>query len=111
VLVLGLAYKPDIDDVRETPAAEIIEHLLERGARVSYHDPLVPVFPRMRHHRVELSSVPLTEERLAEADCVIVVTDHTAIDWTLVGRAARLVIDTRNVMARVRSPRARVVKA
>jgi UDP-N-acetyl-D-glucosamine dehydrogenase len=112
VLVMGLAYKPNIDDVRETPAAEIVEQLLERGARVSYHDPHVPTFPGMRHYKkVELSSAPLNEARLSAADCVLIVTDHAAIDWALIGRSARLIVDTRNAMARVTSPRARIVKA
>lgn len=111
VLVIGLAYKPNIDDVRETPAAEIIERLLDLGAAVEYHDPHVPVFPRMRHYDVQLSSEPLTPDRLAMADCVIVVTDHDAVDWPLVGRSARLIVDTRNVMARVPGVVAKVVKA
>jgi UDP-N-acetyl-D-glucosamine dehydrogenase len=112
VLVLGIAYKPDVDDIRETPAAEIVEMLGERGARVSYHDPHVPVFPRMRRYQIELASVEISERALREADCVVVVTDHKAIDWTLVGEHARLIVDTRNAMARARGTvRARVVKA
>ncbi|MEX2217578.1 MAG: nucleotide sugar dehydrogenase [Phycisphaerales bacterium] len=111
ILVIGLAYKPNIDDVRETPAAEIIETLLSRGAKVSYHDPHVPEFPRMRRYSVEMRSTALTEARLAQADCVLVVTDHAVVDWPLVGRAARLVVDTRNAMSRTPAPRARIVKA
>lgn len=111
VLVLGLAYKANVDDVRETPAAEIIGVLLERGAEVSYHDPHVPVFPSMRKHRRDLRSVALTPQMLASVDCAVVVTDHRAIDWAMVGREARLVVDTRNVMRGVPSPKARIVKA
>jgi UDP-N-acetyl-D-glucosamine dehydrogenase len=111
VLVLGIAYKPDVDDIRETPAAEVIELLRERGAIVSYHDPHVPVFPSMRRHDIGLSSVELSEAALREADAVVIVTHHRAIDWALVGRHARLIIDTRNVMAGVQGARARVVKA
>ncbi|GIK18316.1 MAG: nucleotide sugar dehydrogenase [Leptolyngbya sp. PLA2] len=111
VLVLGLAYKPNVDDVRETPAAEIIRLLSERGARVAYHDPHVPAFPRMRRYRFELASEPLTPGRLARADCVLVVTHHDAIDWQLVADHARLVVDTRDAMARARPSRARIVKA
>jgi UDP-N-acetyl-D-glucosamine dehydrogenase len=111
VLILGVAYKPDIDDVRETPAAEIIELLLERGARVSYHDPHVARLAGMRRHPIDLSSEALTAERLARADAVVVVTDHQAIDWALVGAHARLVIDSRNAMARVPNAAATVVKA
>ena len=111
VLVLGLAYKPNVDDVRETPSAEIIRLLLERGARVSYHDPHLPVFPRMRRYQFDLASELLTPERLARTDCVLVVTHHDAIDWQLVADHARLVVDTRDAMARTRPSAARVVKA
>jgi UDP-N-acetyl-D-glucosamine dehydrogenase len=111
VLVLGIAYKPNIDDIRETPAAEIITLLQEDGASVSYHDPHVPRFPSMRKFAIDLASVPLTPRALQETDCVVIVTDHDAIDWTLVGTHARLVVDSRNAMARAASPRARIVKA
>jgi UDP-N-acetyl-D-glucosamine dehydrogenase len=112
VLVLGLAYKPDVDDVRETPAAEIIRLLIDRGAAVQYHDPHVAEFPRMRKYGFDLRSVTLTEAELARADAVLIVTDHAAVDYRLVGRAARLVVDTRNAMAKVEGPiRAKVVKA
>lgn len=111
VLVLGIAYKPDVDDIRETPAAEIITLLHARGAKVSYHDPHVPVFPAMRRYAISMRSQPLNRASLAKADAVLVVTDHKAIDWDLVGSASRLVVDTRDAMSRVRRPRARVVKA
>ncbi len=112
VLVIGLAYKPDVDDTRETPAAEIIELLAHRGARVSYHDPLVPRFPEMRAYQFEMSSVPLDEATLRAADCVLIVTDHRATDWDQIARHARLVVDTRNAMSRCTVPiAARVVKA
>lgn len=100
VLVLGLAYKPDVDDVRETPAAEIIKLLFERGAEVSYHDPHVPLFAGMRRYQeFRMHSVPLSAKTLTEADCVLVVTNHQAIDWALVARHARVVVDSRNAMA------------
>jgi UDP-N-acetyl-D-glucosamine dehydrogenase len=111
VLVMGLAYKPNIDDVRETPAAEIIDHLSQLGAKVSYHDPHVPTFPAMRKHNFDMDSVDLTEARLARTDCVVIVTDHAGVDYSLIGRAARLVVDTRNAMAKAQQPRARIVKA
>ncbi len=111
VLILGVAYKPDIDDMRESPAAEIIDLLEAGGADVSYHDPHVPAFPRMRRHSIDLTSAPLDPDRLAAADCVLIVTDHRAIDYELVGRHARLVVDSRNAMAAVADPAARIVKA
>jgi UDP-N-acetyl-D-glucosamine dehydrogenase len=95
ILVLGLAYKKNVDDVRESPAAEILELLRDRGARLDYSDPHVPRFPRMREHRFELESVPLDADVVASYDCVLLVTDHDAFDYALVLRAARLVVDTR----------------
>jgi UDP-N-acetyl-D-glucosamine dehydrogenase len=111
VLVIGIAYKPNIDDVRESPAAPIIERLGAGGATVSYHDPHVPAFPPMREHHINLTSIPLTEQVLAAHDCVVIVTDHDAIDYELLGRDAGLIIDTRNAMARVAKPNATIVKA
>jgi len=113
ILIIGVAYKPNIDDMRESPAAEIIELLLQHGARVAYHDPHVPVFPRMRKYRIELASQPLADDSIAAVDAVIIVTDHHAVDYHLIAQHARLVIDTRNAMSRVDadSIRARVVKA
>ncbi|MFK7883218.1 MAG: nucleotide sugar dehydrogenase [Phycisphaerales bacterium] len=112
VIVVGLAYKPNIDDTRETPAAEIIELLAARGAVVSYHDPLVPSFPDMRNYSFSMNSVDLTPETLAEADCVLIVTDHGVTDWNAIAEHAVLVVDTRNAMKRVTGTvNARVVKA
>ncbi|MHC4217792.1 MAG: nucleotide sugar dehydrogenase [Planctomycetota bacterium] len=111
VLVIGIAYKPNIDDVRESPAAKIIELLWTGGATVAYHDPLIPRFPDMRDHKIDLASVPVDEQALAGCDCVLIVTDHDAVDYELIGRHAELVVDTRNAMARVADPRAEIVKA
>jgi UDP-N-acetyl-D-glucosamine dehydrogenase len=99
VLVLGLAYKADIDDARESPALQLLRGLAVRGARVAYHDPHVPTVPATRPAGVpDLSSVPLDAAALAAHDAVIVATAHGAIDWDLVARHARLVIDTRGVL-------------
>ena len=111
ILVLGIAYKPDIDDIRESPAATIIELLMDAGAEITYHDPHVPSFPPMRRHDIRLSSVPLTEETLRKQNCVLIVTDHAAVDYALVGRTARLIVDSRNAMNGVNGVTARVVKA
>lgn len=100
VLVVGVAYKPDVDDMRETPAAEIIEGLSDRGAEVSYHDPHVGVFPQMRDHEIVLSSVELTSGLVRGVDAVVVVTDHAAVDWDLVAREAVLIVDTRDAIRR-----------
>ncbi len=112
IAILGVAYKKDVDDPRESPAFRIMELLAERGAILSYHDPHIAKLPTMRHYRVpELTSQPLTAEFLQSADCVLIVTDHTAVDYELVARSARLIVDTRNATARVAGPRANVRKA
>ncbi len=113
VLALGIAYKKNIDDPRESPSAEIIELLRDRGAEVTYHDPHLPVFPSMRKHRINLKSVALTPTTLADADCVLILTDHDAVDYAAIAQHAKLVVDTRNAMARVPSSHTRceVIKA
>jgi UDP-N-acetyl-D-glucosamine dehydrogenase len=110
VLILGLAYKKDIDDPRESPAFEIIELLRHRGAVLAYHDPHVPVAPRMRHwpDLPPMTSQTLTPELLAAQDVVLIVTDHSAVDYDLVARHAPLIVDTRGVY---RGASDRVVKA
>jgi UDP-N-acetyl-D-glucosamine dehydrogenase len=98
VLVLGVAYKKDIDDLRESPALDILGLLHQYGADVSYHDPFVAKFSEAGY---DYASVPLTEANVAAADAVLVVTDHTAIDWRMVKRHARLAVDTRHVLAKL----------
>jgi len=99
VLLVGLAYKEGLDDTRESPGWPLIAGLLRRGARVDYHDPHVPRTPPERPAGVpEMASVPLDERALASRDAVIVVTAHEGIDWALVARASRLVIDTRGAL-------------
>jgi UDP-N-acetyl-D-glucosamine dehydrogenase len=97
ILVLGVAYKRNIDDIRESPALDIIRLLEQQGARVSYHDPHVAAFSEDGH---EYRSVALTPGVLEGADCVLVVTDHSAIDFHLVKRHARIAVDTRHVLPR-----------
>jgi len=99
VLVLGLAYKPDVDDTRESPSFEIIELLQDRGATVEYSDPHVPKTVPVRKHDLGMSSVELTPENLERFDAVVVVTNHRAFDYASVAQHARLVVDTRNAMA------------
>ncbi len=96
ILVLGVAYKKDIDDLRESPALELIELLQERGAIVSYNDPHVPAIPKVRRHDLNLESVELTPASLTEADCVLIATAHSAYDWQMICDESRLVVDTRN---------------
>jgi UDP-N-acetyl-D-glucosamine dehydrogenase len=106
VLVIGVAYKRDIDDVRESPALDIMRLLESRGAVVSYHDPHIPT---VREHGENRSSVPLTRDAIARADAVVIVTDHKAVDYQLLADHAAVIIDTRNAMARARPSHARVV--
>ena len=95
VLVLGVAYKKDISDVRESPALDVIELLRAKGADVRYHDPYVPV---VAHNGYEIRSEPDLDVALAMADCVVVVTDHSSYDWAAIRQGVRLIVDTRNVM-------------
>ena len=109
VLILGVAYKPDINDVRESAAIRIIEQLVEAGAAVSYNDPHVPALPHMRAHRLNMSSVPLTEAVLRAQDAVVIVTDHSTYDFGWIVAHSRLVVDTRNACAGTDS--GRIIKA
>jgi UDP-N-acetyl-D-glucosamine dehydrogenase len=95
VLVLGVAYKKDIDDIRESPALDVIRLLEQRGAIVKYHDPHVP---KLHEDGVELESIALTADLLHGTDCVVIVTDHTGLDYPLVAREAKLVVDTRHAL-------------
>jgi UDP-N-acetyl-D-glucosamine dehydrogenase len=95
ILVLGLAYKCDIDDIRESPSIEVMEHLQERGANVAYADPYVPVFPKMRAHYFDLHSVDVTPAMLEQYDCVVLTTAHKAFDYDMIAKHASLIIDTR----------------
>jgi UDP-N-acetyl-D-glucosamine dehydrogenase len=99
VLVLGVAYKKDIEDLRESPALDIIRLLEAQGAQVSYHDPWVSGFTE---DGIQRTSVPLTRELLEQSDCVMVVTDHSSVDYDLIRRHARCVVDTRNALRRAR---------
>jgi len=111
ILMLGIAYKPNVDDVRESPAAEIIEQLVHHGAELQYHDPHCATFPEMRKHHIDLKSVELTAEEIESADCVLIVTDHDRVNYDLVGQHASLIVDTRNAMANVKGVTGHIVKA
>lgn len=111
ILVLGVAYKKNVDDVRESPALHIVESLLKKGADVQYHDPHVAQIPKQRVRHLNLSSQELTAERLREADAVLIIADHDAIDWQFVAIHARLIVDTRNAMSKVRIDPAKLIKA
>ncbi len=95
ILVLGIAYKKNIDDMRESPSAELLELLQEKGAVLAYSDPHVPVFPQMRKYCFDLASVDLTADTLGQFDLVLLATDHDGFDYTLIRDHARLIVDTR----------------
>src|SRR5687768_18552679 len=84
VLILGLAYKPDVDDVRESPSFELIEKLVHLGGSVDYHDPHVPQTHKMRHHNLQMKSIDLTPVALKGYDAVLIATHHSACDWQMV---------------------------
>jgi UDP-N-acetyl-D-glucosamine dehydrogenase len=111
VCVLGVAYKKDVDDPRESPAFTIMELLQRRGAVVSYNDPHIPSLPRMRHHHIRLDSQNLTPSFLAGQDCALVVTDHSSYDFEFIVKHSRLIIDTRNATAGCDPGRCRIWKA
>jgi len=96
ILILGLAYKKNIDDARESPAVKIMEILRDKGAELAYHDPHISSFPKMRDHRFKLSSIELSTDTLASHDACVIATDHDAIDWSLVEKISPLIIDCKN---------------
>jgi len=112
VLILGLAYKPNVDDTRESPSFELIEELHAKGSLVDYHDRHVPRTKPMRRHDLGMKSVELTPDTVASYDVVLVATDHKDADYAVVGAHARIIVDTRNVFSRLGIPvRGRLVKA
>lgn len=108
ILVLGIAYKKNVDDMRESPSVFLMEKLRDLGADISYSDPHVPVFPKMREHHFELSSVPLSAETLAAYDCILLATDHDRFDYELISKHSDLIVDSRG---KYLQPAANVVKA
>jgi UDP-N-acetyl-D-glucosamine dehydrogenase len=108
VLALGIAYKRDVDDMRESPSVFVMEHLRDRGATVAYSDPNVPEFPKMREHHFDLASVELTPEMLASYDVVVLLTDHNDFDYGMILDHAQLIVDTRG---KYRAPHPKVIKA
>ncbi len=106
ILVIGVAYKPDIGDTRESPALDVIKLLRGKGAVVSYHDPFVP---ELSEEGMDMASVNLTPEALSSADAVVITTDHAGTDWKMILDNAKLVIDTRNATRGMKG-KARVIK-
>lgn len=107
LLILGVSYKRDIDDIRESPAFDIIKLLREKGAKIAYHDPYVPTF---LHDGESMQSVELTEKLLAEQDCVVIVTDHSCMDYQWLADHCKLIMDSRNATKGIQGASARIVK-
>jgi UDP-N-acetyl-D-glucosamine dehydrogenase len=112
ILILGMAYKKDVDDPRESPGFELMDRLLRSGALVQYNDPLIRALPSMRRYpHLKMSSQDLTPDLLCSQDCILIVTDHSAYDWPWIVEHSSLIVDTRNATRDVASHRERIVKA
>ena len=111
VLVMGLAYKKDIDDIRESPSIELIELLRDHGAKVDYNDPYIPRTHKQREHDLRMQSKPLTARMLKSYDVVLISTDHSCYDYDWIVQNAQLVVDTRNATSQVKRGRSKIVKA
>jgi UDP-N-acetyl-D-glucosamine dehydrogenase len=110
ILVLGVAYKKDVDDLRESPTLKIIQLLQQRGAQLDYNDPYFPRLHKMRHYNYEnMKSMPLNSQTIGGYDALIIATDHSSYDYAAVVDAAKLVIDTRNATRRVVRHREKIV--
>ncbi len=111
VLLLGLAYKKDIDDVRESPSLELIKLFREKGAKVDYNDPYIPKTHKMREYNLKMKSKPLTAAMLKGYDVAVIATDHSCYDYKWLVKNSRLVVDTRNATDAVKIGRKKIVKA
>lgn len=111
VLVLGIAYKKDVADPRESPGITLLAHLKERGATVSYSDPLIPQFPKQRKFDFDMESVELTADSLSKVDAVLIATDHSDFDYGFIVEHAPLIVDTRNATHGIADPSSKIHKA
>jgi UDP-N-acetyl-D-glucosamine dehydrogenase len=108
ILILGIAYKKNVDDMRESPAVALMELVRAKGGELAYADPHVPVFPRMREHSFDLKSIALSPESLSSFDCAVIATNHDAFDYAMIKQHAKLIVDTRGVYL---EPAPNVIKA
>jgi UDP-N-acetyl-D-glucosamine dehydrogenase len=111
ILILGVAYKKDVDDARESPALAIMDLLQKKGATILYHDPYIPSLPSFRKYSFKLNSSPLKERLLRRIDAAVIVTDHSSIDYQRIVKLAPLIIDTRNVTKGMERWKRKIVKA
>jgi UDP-N-acetyl-D-glucosamine dehydrogenase len=109
ILLLGVAYKKDVDDLRESPSLKLLELLTGRGANLDYNDPYFPALHKMRHYDFSNKrSVELTPANVAAYDCVLIATDHSSYDYDAIVNNAKLVVDTRNATRRVKKGREKI---
>jgi UDP-N-acetyl-D-glucosamine dehydrogenase len=108
ILVLGIAYKKDIDDMRESPSVVLMEILKDKGAIVDYTDPHIPIFPHIRGHHFDLNSITITAEKIAEYDLLLLSTDHSKFDYEMIKQNAKLIVDTRGIYLK---PAKNIIKA
>ena len=106
ILIIGIAYKKNIDDCRESPSLEIISELHNKGSKISYHDPYVCKIPKTRKHKIDLESIDLNEKNLRNFDCVVILTDHDNINYGLIKRCSKKIFDSRGVW----SPDSKVIR-
>lgn len=99
ILILGIAYKKNLDDMRESPAVKLMHLLSSKGAKINYSDPHVPIFPKMRQYSFNLKSIKITPKKIKEYDALIITTDHSKFDYKKIQKYAKLIIDTRGVYA------------
>jgi UDP-N-acetyl-D-glucosamine dehydrogenase len=107
ILVLGVAYKPDIDDLRESPALDVIGLLRQKGAKVAYHDPFIPTFIE---EQIQMESVEDLDSAIREADCVVIITNHSQYDYSAILQNARCIVDTRNALGKAGKANPKVVR-
>jgi len=111
ILILGVAYKPDVDDMRESPAIKIMDSLSKMEANLCYNDPFIPVFPKLRKYDCDLKSVNLTAKLLGSMDCTVIVTNHSSYDYDFIVEHSKIVVDTRNATRTVRNAKSKIIKA
>ncbi len=111
ILILGIAYKKDVDDSRESPSFKLIDLLQDKGAEILYNDPFIPKLKPVRKYNFEMQSMPLNQENLEGVDCVLVATNHSAYDYDFIYQHAKLIVDTRNVFSKDQKKSAKVVMA
>jgi len=111
ILILGIAYKKDTDDIRESPALELMKILEEKGVKIYYNDPYVDQIPKLRKYNFNLKSSPLSKNLLKKMDVVLIVTDHSSYNYEWIVENSKLIVDTRNATSNIKTNKHKVIKA